>query len=290
MSGLAPGSYGLSFESSDPASSRVLVGDPSVIVAAGKKRAATFSVALAQGARLRASGRQSAFSTGATNPQDSLVDAGAFDNALVALQGARDTIYQSSDAHGRVDFGVVAPGTWRMRVITADLPAYFSLDVEQQQLIVHSGEKRTVEFRVIPKRRTVKLIGPESPEVIRVMPSPRNDPQPLVEEKSPPVASSVRPAPPARRQSTAKSRTRVSPTTHGGHESARRNAPQSRYALVNARFVRPNPVQHRLGKAKHGRRKNSTRDIRHRHQIAAADDKRVYLLHRRTERDAADLF
>src|SRR6185503_18831073 len=147
----------------------------------GTRRAATFAVALAQGARVRASVRQSAFSAGeATSERDSLVDAGAFESAVVALQGARDTIYQSSDGDGRVDFGVVAPGTWTMRVVAADLPAYYSLDVEQYQLLVHAGEKRTMEFRVIPKRRSVKLIGPpDAPQVIRVAPAPRNDPIPL---------------------------------------------------------------------------------------------------------------
>jgi hypothetical protein len=169
----------------------VLVGEATVEVAAGSRQTATFAVALAQGARIRASVRQSAFSSGeGTSEGDTLVDAGGLESAMVSLQGARDTIYQTTDVQGKLDFGIVAPGTWRVRVMAADIPAYHALDVEQIELVVHPGDKRDVEFRVIPRKRTVKVIGPDAPEVIRVAPQPLKDAAPA---PGPAVIDSVGP-------------------------------------------------------------------------------------------------
>ena len=47
--------------------------------------------------------------------RDSLVDAGAVTNVVVALVSGRDTIYQASDVHGRLDFSGIAQeyGPWQ---------------------------------------------------------------------------------------------------------------------------------------------------------------------------------
>lgn len=168
VSGLQPGRYGVNLESADRDAAGVIVGDASVDVVAGSSHPATFSVALAQGARIRATVHQAAFSSGeATGERDSLVDAGGLESVVVALQGVRDTIYQTTDVFGKLDFGVVAPGVWRVRVMAADMPAYHTLEVDQFQLVVHAGDRSDVAFRVIPQRRSVKLIGPVgSPEII----------------------------------------------------------------------------------------------------------------------------
>ena len=172
LSGLSPGKYGVSLESVDRASPGVLVGDVSVDIT-GARRPSSFNVALARGARITASVRRMTAAGGqAAGKSDSLVDAGAIENALVALQGARDTIYQATDADGHIDFGELAPGAWTVHVISADIPENHIIEADEFQITVRPGEHRAVEFRVVPRHRSVKLMGPDQPPVIRTLPEP----------------------------------------------------------------------------------------------------------------------
>ena len=66
----------------------------------------------------------------------------------MALQGARDTIYQTTDADGHIDFGELAPGVWTVHLISADIPENHNIEVDQFQITVGPGEHRAVEFRV----------------------------------------------------------------------------------------------------------------------------------------------
>jgi hypothetical protein len=187
LSGLSPGTYGVSLESVDRASPGVLVGDVSVDIT-GARRPSTFNVALARGARITASVRRMAGPTAQLSGKpDSLVDAGPVENALVVLQGARDTIYQTTDADGHIDFGELAPGVWTIHVISADMPENHSIEVDQFQITVAPGEHRAVEFRVVPRHRPVKLMGPDQPPVIRSLPDPITAPPTVVLSDSAPA-------------------------------------------------------------------------------------------------------
>jgi hypothetical protein len=168
VSGLKPGHYGVSLESADHGSRGVLVGDASVDVRADADRPATFSVALAQSARVRASIRQMATASGSLDAgTDSLVDAGALENAIVALEGARDTVYQTTDASGHLDFGHVAPGAWTVHVVSADIPEFYTLEADRVSIVVTPGETRDVQFRVVPKRRSIRMMDSGTPAIIR---------------------------------------------------------------------------------------------------------------------------
>ncbi len=191
VSGLAPGHYGVSLETSDRAASAggggggVLVGDVSVDVRAGDMRPATFAVALAQSGRVLAGVREMAAATGEMGADpDSLVDAGALENAIVALEGVRDTVYRTTDANGRLDFGRVAPGTWNVRVMAAEIPEFHSLDVDHYQIVVKPGQANDVEFRVIPKHRAVHMMRPDGDgTVIRSTPDRKLAPSSAQQEK-----------------------------------------------------------------------------------------------------------
>jgi hypothetical protein len=184
LSGLSPGKYGVSLESVDRASPGVLVGDVSVDIT-GARRPSTFNVALARGARITASVRRMTGSTvQLSGKPDSLVDGGPVENALVALQGVRDTIYQTTDADGHIDFGELAPGAWTVHVISADIPENHIVEVDQFQITVGPGEHRAVEFRVVPRHRSVKLMGPDQPPVIRTLPEPITAPPTIVTSDS----------------------------------------------------------------------------------------------------------
>ncbi len=175
VAGLKPGRYGVSLEGRDRASTGVLVGDVTVDVPDNGSRPATFAVALAQSGRVRASVRQMTQPTGMVGANgDSLIDAGALEDATVVLEGARDTIYQTTDASGRLDFGRIAPGKWLVRVMPAELPDFHALNVDHYEIDVHPGETRDVEFRVVPTHRAVHMMGTESaPPVIHVAPDPQ---------------------------------------------------------------------------------------------------------------------
>jgi hypothetical protein len=167
VSGLKPGHYGVSLESADRASRGVLVGDVSVDVQANADRPATFSVALAQSAHVRASIRQMATANGSLGAgNDSLVDSGALENAIVALEGARDTVYQTTDANGRLDFGHVAPGAWTVHVVSADIPEFYTIEADRLSIVVAAGETRDVQFRVVPKRRSIHMMDSGAPPVV----------------------------------------------------------------------------------------------------------------------------
>jgi hypothetical protein len=98
---------------------------------------------------------------------DSLVDAGALENAIVALEGARDTVYQTTDASGHLDFGHVAPGAWTVHVVSADIPEFYTLEADRVSIVVTPGETRDVQFRVVPKRRSIRMMDSGTPAIIR---------------------------------------------------------------------------------------------------------------------------
>ena len=167
LSGLEAGKYSVSVESPDRSRGGVTLGDQTVEVSGNAGAPRKFAAALAIGARVHASVRQSVFARGGTSAEgDSLVDSGAMDNMVVALMGARDTIYQTTDADGRIDFGVVAPGSWNAKVIGEDLPAFHSFERETYSLVIRGGEQRDVDFRLVPKRRAVTVLVSDEPHVL----------------------------------------------------------------------------------------------------------------------------
>jgi hypothetical protein len=167
LSGLSAGKYSVSVESADRAHGAVTVGDATVEVGSKPGTAATFAAALAVGARVRATVRRAAFASGAaTGDRDSLVDDGGMDNVVVALMGARDTIYQASGPDGVVDFGVVAPGEWSAAVANQDVPAFHAFDQTRIAFTVSGGDRRDLAFRLVPKHRAVTLLGASEPEVL----------------------------------------------------------------------------------------------------------------------------
>lgn len=172
LSGLKPGHYGVSLESSDRAATGVLVGDVSVDVPSEKDHApATFAVSVAQSGRVRASVREMTAAASLGNTADSLVDAGALENAVVALEGVRDTVYQTTNADGQLDFGRVAPGTWIVRVMAAEIPEQHALEVDHFQIDVQPGQTQSVEFHIVPRHRAVHMMDSNgSAGVIRSTP------------------------------------------------------------------------------------------------------------------------
>jgi hypothetical protein len=163
FAGLAPARDRVSIEATGAAAGALLVGDAFVDISATSTRPAKFSLAIARGGNVRAlvSRLDVAGGTLAANA-DSLVTVGMESNVLVALQGARDTIYQATDDRGRVDFGAVAPGKWSLVVMPGDLPDHHVFEAGRVELDVQAGERNDVALRLVPQRRTVTFIGHET--------------------------------------------------------------------------------------------------------------------------------
>jgi hypothetical protein len=160
FSALDSGVYHVSLDAAGPAAGALLVGDASLDMRARSDQPKMFALGVARGSRVRVAVRRLESAGGTLDAgRDSLVDAGAIPNVVVALVSGRDTIYQASDVYGRLDFGGVAPGVWTLAVMPADLPAHHAFESDRVQITLVPGESREIEFRLIPQKRTVTFVG-----------------------------------------------------------------------------------------------------------------------------------
>jgi hypothetical protein len=161
--GLLPARDRVSIDATGAAAGALLVGDAFVDISASAKAPAKFSLAIARGGSVRALVSRLDAAGGSLAPNaDSLVTVGMEPNVLVALVGARDTIYQASDDRGRVDFGAVAPGKWALVVMPGDLPDHHVFETGRVELDVQPGARHDIALRLVPQRRAVTFIGHES--------------------------------------------------------------------------------------------------------------------------------
>ncbi len=160
FSGLSPSHQRVSLDASGAAAGAMLVGDAFVDIREHMTTPAKFNVSVVRGGTVRVlvSRLAPALGTLATN-KDSMVAVGVEANVLVALESGRDTIYQSSDDRGRLDFGAVSPGRWTMIVMPGELPDHHVFETDRMEVNVLPGEHRVLELHLIPQRRTVTFIG-----------------------------------------------------------------------------------------------------------------------------------
>ena len=160
FSGLAPGHHRVSMDATGAAAGALLVGDALVEIGAQATRPAKFAVAIARGGSVHALVRVLGSALGTlAEDRDSMVTVGMEPNVLVALESGRDTIYQSSDDRGRLDFGLVAPGKWTLVVMPGQLPDHHVFEADRVEVSVRPGGRNDVEFRLVPQRRAVTFIG-----------------------------------------------------------------------------------------------------------------------------------
>jgi len=125
-----------------------------------------FTLSIARGAHVSATiHRYEAVSlSGGAGPRlvDSLIDVGVVSQALISLASSHDTLWQTSDDRGRIDFGSLAPGHYVMSVVGGDLPEFTAFERKHIDIDVVAGEEREVELRVLPQQRAVQFIGSET--------------------------------------------------------------------------------------------------------------------------------
>jgi hypothetical protein len=124
--------------------------------------------------RLRHMQRPNLGGSGANAGADSLTDAGPVRNAVLALISSRDTVWQSADDKGRVDFGAIAPGRYTLKVVAGDVPEFTQFEKKEFELDLKAGETREMEFRLVPRIRALQFMGEET--VLIAKPKPKASP------------------------------------------------------------------------------------------------------------------
>ncbi|MEO8335276.1 MAG: hypothetical protein ABI664_09895, partial [bacterium] len=76
----------------------------------------------------------------------------------LALIGVRDTVYASTDANGAYRFEEVSGGSWVLKV-ASEAGLGLRWEPAEIEVSVEPGATRTIEFRQVPRRRAVQMIG-----------------------------------------------------------------------------------------------------------------------------------
>jgi len=188
--GLELGEYHAAVEGGIAAGQLVSGGDAINVGAPNIRKPLDFKLNVARGAHVVA--RLRTFEKNVSAPPggvDSVIDNGAVaQGSVVAMINGRDTLWQSTDDRGRIDFGSVAPGHYTMAVVAGDVPEFMAYEQKEITVDVSAGEEREVDFRLLPQTRAVEFISAETvlvaapvaaPAQAQSAPKPRPLPNPM---------------------------------------------------------------------------------------------------------------
>lgn len=157
--GVPGGQHRLSMSQETSFANAVFVGDPTLEVDSTRVHPTTFSLTIARSARVNVDVRRfTAVRTAIDAGADALREAGGVSNVTLILAGDRDTMYRTSDGDGQAVFTDIPPGQWTLTV-RGDTPAFTRFDPDRLELELEPGESRALEFRLVPRRREVQMIG-----------------------------------------------------------------------------------------------------------------------------------
>ena len=159
FAGLPAGAYRVTLAQPLMSGSSVFNGNPDVRVDSASHSPATFNVAIEAGSRVSGTVRRSIVArTGIGNMPDSLADGGPVQGVSVALAGARDTLYRTTDASGTYVFTDVPSGSWTL-IVMGEIPEQTQWEQDRIPIVLRAGQKPVVDFRLMPKRRRVKIVS-----------------------------------------------------------------------------------------------------------------------------------
>jgi hypothetical protein len=95
---------------------------------------------------------------GALSTSGALREAGGEEAVAVELSNGRDLWRAQTDRTGDASFDRLAGGNWHLRVAGSGLPALHSIENPERVLTIQPGENRQVALRVLPQRRTLRLL------------------------------------------------------------------------------------------------------------------------------------
>lgn len=159
FAGLPAGSYRVALARQLAGGATVFSGNPNVRVDSGAHSPATFNVAVEPAGRISGIIRRLVVArTGMGSEPDSLADGGPIEGVTVLLIGARDTLYRVTDVNGRYQFTDVPGGTWTI-MVQGELSPQTQWEHERVTTELKVGGALVVDFRLVPRRRKVKIIG-----------------------------------------------------------------------------------------------------------------------------------
>jgi hypothetical protein len=156
---LKPGRYRAMIDGAAVAG-RVVASGSDVVISATSRQPTAFRMNVSRGAqilvRVRSFERTSAT---IANGGDTLTEVGAVGQMMVALVTPTDTLWQSSDERGRVDFGAVAPGTYVVAIPRYDVKDHMILAKSEFVVEAQAGQQHQVDFKLVPEVRAVEFQG-----------------------------------------------------------------------------------------------------------------------------------
>ncbi|MEN3370010.1 MAG: hypothetical protein V7609_2153 [Verrucomicrobiota bacterium] len=87
-----------------------------------------------------------------------LRETGGLEAAVVEITNGRETWRAQTDRTGAVSFQRLAAGPWKLRVAGNALPALHTIEQPERSLALKPGESQQVLLRVVPHRRTLRLL------------------------------------------------------------------------------------------------------------------------------------
>jgi hypothetical protein len=94
-------------------------------------------------------------------PEDTekeLVEGYGLANVLLEFKSESETWRVLTDRKGRFSFDGVRPGQWTLTVYADNLPQYHYLEKNTFEIELAPGEKKEMEIRVLPRKRTIQII------------------------------------------------------------------------------------------------------------------------------------
>ena len=158
FAGLPAGAYRLTIAQALASGPTIFSGDPNVTVDSGRREPAVFRVAVEPAGTISGRVRRMVVARTGIGAPDSLFDAGPLEGVSIALVGARDTTYRSTDAAGIFHFSDVPAGAWTLIMMT-DAGSQMQWEVERISVVKRVGDTPTVVFRLIPKRKPIRLVS-----------------------------------------------------------------------------------------------------------------------------------
>ncbi len=87
-----------------------------------------------------------------------LVEAGPQAGLVLELSNGTEMQRRVSDSRGRFAFSDLRPGRWTVQVAGGTLPQFHLVDHESRTLDLVAGSKHEVSFRILPRKRTIRII------------------------------------------------------------------------------------------------------------------------------------
>jgi hypothetical protein len=89
---------------------------------------------------------------------DDLRATGGLVGEVVEISNGRELYRRVTGPTGEAAFSRLRPGEWRLTTYDSMAPPKHRMENADRRLTLKAGEKRTEVFRVLPKRRNIKMI------------------------------------------------------------------------------------------------------------------------------------